>query len=295
MLDFRRSTPEDKQWIDEILKNSRHQGCVYTFAQTYIWAEKYNTQVCRYKNALLIKGGYDESYYMYPAGEYDIADVVDALKKDSEERGVDFAFAAVEHWQAQELGEAFPERFACEEERDSFDYIYLSSDLISLAGRKYHGKRNHISKFLRKHPDCSYEDITPENIEQCRDAARLWFEQNSEREGIGDELEAIERALDHFFEFEFIGGMLRADERIIAFTIGERLNSDSFVVHFEKALEGYEEAYTVINNRFAAMRLSDYKYINREEDMGIEGLRKAKLSYHPHLLLKKYYAYEVTC
>lgn len=294
MLEFERSNPQDKQWIDSVLKESRHMGCIYSFAQTYIWAEKYNTKVCRYKDALIIMGGYENPSYMYPAGDYDVREIIEVMRQDSRERGIEFRMEAIEEWQMEELSKAYPNGFEYTSERDSFDYIYLSSDLISLAGRKYHGKRNHISKFMRKHPDCVYEDITPLNISECESAAVAWFEQNSDREDIDQELTAIKRALEHFDELCMLGGMLKVDGKVVAFTIGERLNKDIFVVHFEKALKGYEEAYTVINNRFAAEHLSDYKYINREEDMGIEGLRKAKLSYYPHILLKKYRACEVT-
>ena len=293
MLEFKYSTPQDKQWIDEVLSKSRHMGCIYSFAQTFIWANKYNTKVCRYKDALLIMGGYEEKAYMYPAGDYDIHEIIEVLRQDSRERGIPFVIAAAEEWQMQELAQAYPDEFEFTEDRDSFDYIYLASDLINLAGRKYHGKRNHIAKFMRRYPECVYENINKDNLCQCVDAAKLWYEQNKDKEGLDQELAAIKRAADHFEEFGFVGGMLKIDGKAVAFTMGERLNKDIFVVHFEKALEGYEEAYTVINNRFASECLSGYTYINREEDMGIEGLRKAKLSYRPHILLKKYLVCEV--
>ncbi len=295
MLDFHTPTLEDKGWVDEVLAHSRHKGCVYTFAQLYLWAPHYGTKICRFGDCLLGTNGRQCCCYIYPGGRYDIAEVVAALREDARERGVGFGFCVVEDWQADELDSAFPGQFVREESRDDSDYIYNAEDLITLAGRKYHGKRNHISRFTREHPDWSYEPITAENTADCIEACHVWHDAQQPEapsdftsEGLVQERMIIEKALVEREQLGLNGGLIRCDGKAVAFTLGERLNSDTYVIHYEKALPGYEGAYAVINNQFAASELREYRYIDREEDLGLEGLRKAKLSYHPAIILPKF-------
>jgi len=295
MLDFHTPTLEDKEWVDEVLAHSRHRGCVYTFAQLYLWSIHYGTKICRFGDCLLGMNGRTCCCYIYPGGRYDIADVVAALREDAARRGVGFGFCVVEDWQADELDSAFPGVFERHESRDDCDYIYNAQDLITLAGRKYHGKRNHISRFTREHPEWSYEPITAENTAECIEACHIWHDaQHQEDEsletsqGLAAERSIIEKALTERELLGLNGGLIRWDGKVIAFTLGERLNSDTYVIHFEKALPGFEGAYAVINNQFASNELTGYRYIDREEDLGLEGLRKAKLSYYPEILLQKY-------
>jgi len=289
VLDFYTPTLADKEWVDCLLVGSGHRSCIYTFAQMYLWSLHYGTQICRYKDCLLIKSGIAEPCYIYPAGNYDIAQIIPVLEKDCAERGMSFGFCAAEDWQADELELAYPGRFSREAGRDDCDYVYNAEDLINLSGRKYHGKRNHISKFSREFPDWSYEAIDEVNAAECLEANRIWFEgQEEPSDSLVHESQIIERAIKERELLGLIGGLIRTDGKVVAFTLGERLNADTFVVHFEKALPGYEGAYPVINNQFAAHELGGYRYINREEDLGIEGLRKAKLSYHPAILLEKF-------
>ena len=289
MLDFHIPTLEEKEWVDSVLVGSRHRSCVYTFAQMYLWSVHYGTQICRYKNCLLAMSGIGRPCYIYPAGEYDIAEIVDVLEKDAAERGVKFGFCVAEDWQADELDMAFPGRFSRESSPDDADYVYNAKDMIGLSGRKYHGKRNHISKFNREHPEWSYEIISEANTDDCLEANRIWYEGQEElSDSLLHERQIIEIAIRQREILGLIGGLIRVDGKAIAFTLGERLNSDTFVVHFEKALSGFEGAYPVINNQFAAHELSGYRYINREEDLGIEGLRKAKLSYYPAIQVQKF-------
>ncbi|MBE6760033.1 MAG: DUF2156 domain-containing protein [Ruminococcaceae bacterium] len=289
MIDFHIPTLEDKEWVDSVLVGSRHRSCVYTFAQMYLWSVHYGTQIARYKNCLLSKSGLGRPCYIYPAGEYDIAEIVDVLEKDAAERGVEFGFCVAEDWQADELDSAFPGRFARESSPDDSDYVYSAEDLINLSGRKYHGKRNHISKFTREHPEWSYEPLSDANAADCLEAGMIWYEGLEEMsDSLAHEREIIQRAITRRDILGLKGGLIRVDGKVVAFTLGERLNGDTFVVHFEKALPGFEGAYPVINNSFAAHELSGYRYINREEDLGIEGLRKAKLSYYPAIMVEKF-------
>lgn len=290
MLEFHKPTMEDKKWIDDVLSTSRHRGDIYTFAQLLLWSPHYGTAVCRHEDALLITSGHSGEYCIYPAGSYDIHEVMELMKQHFDSRGLPLVIVAAEEWQRDELMEAFPDRFVAEESRDDFDYIYNAEDLINLAGKKYHGKRNHISKFTRAHPDWRFEEVTDETCEECIAMAARWREMNDDGEdsGLSDEFNAISLALRSRRELGLSCGLIRCDGQVVALSIGEPLNADTFIVHFEKALPEYIEAYTVINKEFAARFAAGFRYINREEDLGIEGLRRAKLSYYPEILLKKY-------
>jgi len=289
MLDFHTPVMEDKPWVDEVLAGSRHRSCVYTFAQMYLWSIHYGTQICRYKDCLLAKSGIASPCYIYPAGEYDIAEIVAVLEQDAAERGIEFGFCVAEDWQADELDSAFPGRFLRDSSPDDSDYIYNAGDLINLAGRKYHGKRNHISKFDREHPGWIYEPITADNTADCLEASDIWYSGQQEMsDSLMHERQIIEKALLERETLGLTGGLIRFEGKVVAFTLGEPLNGDTFVVHFEKALPGFEGGYPVINNQFARHELSGFRYINREEDLGIEGLRKAKQSYYPAILLEKF-------
>lgn len=297
MLDFHIPTLQDKQWIDEVLDGTEYFGCFYTFATLYLWREVYHTEVARCGDALLIRGGDAKvnRYYMYPAGKsYDICELIPLMREDAAAMGAKLIIACAEKWQCDELREAFPNEFSYEESRDEFDYVYLSENLINLRGKKFHAKRNHISRFMRNYPEWKYEDIDASNAVECINAASGWLEKalpdaaDDEKAELCLENSAIALALKYREELGIIGGLLRVDGNVIAMTLGEPINQRVFVTHFEKADTDYEGAYAVINNQFAANRLAEYEYINREEDMGIEGLRKAKLSYYPDILLDKY-------
>lgn len=297
MLDFHIPTQDDKSWIDEVLDGTEYFGCFYTFATLYLWREVYRTEVARYGDVLLIRGGDPEInlHYMYPAGKsYDIRELIPLLREDAAAMGTELIISCAEKWQCDELRAAFPDEFSYEESRDEFDYIYLSENLINLRGKKFHAKRNHISRFMRSYPDWKYENIDAGNVIDCINTASGWLEKalaeadEDEQAELCLENSAIALALRHRDELGIIGGLLRVDGKVVAMTLGEPINSRVFVTHFEKADTNYDGAYAMINNQFAANRLAEYEYINREEDLGIEGLRKAKLSYNPDILLDKY-------
>lgn len=168
-------------------------------------------------------------------------------------------------------------------------YIYTREKLATLAGKKLHGKRNHIARF-KDSGDWSYEPMTAENVEECRTMTYTWIHMREEKwnEEMNQEISVLHEAFDHMQELGLVGGVLRRDGQIVAFSIGERLNSETFVVHFEKAYPDLQGAYPMINQQFVLHECEGYAYVNREEDTGDPGLRKAKLSYYPDILLPKY-------
>ncbi len=290
MLEFRLPELEDRAWLKPVLERSGHIGSEYAFGTMYIWRGAYHSKVCRVGDAVFRSYGKEALAYALPLGG-DLRTNVEIMMADASERGRDFRMTGLSQAGVQALEQAMPGRFTFVSDRDAADYIYLSEDLIQLAGKKYHGKRNHISKFERLY-QWTYEDLSPQNMDECMALAREWCKQYgcSKENGLDKESCALRVTFDQFGELGFIGGMLRVDGKPVAFTIGEQINGEAFVVHFEKALGDYTGAYTMINREFCRRRLGAYRYINREEDMGLEGLRKAKLSYYPAILLEKYIA-----
>lgn len=183
----------------------------------------------------------------------------------------------------------YPDQFEIEYNRDLADYVYESEKLATLSGKKLHGKRNHINKFKLEHEDWSYETLTEENLEECFEMALKWRNDNGceEDEEKNAEMCVTMNSLRLFKELELTGGILKVDGEIAAFTIGEPICDDTFVVHIEKAFADIQGAYPMINQQFVSHECQNYQYINREEDTGAEGLRKAKLSYRPVFLVEK--------
>ncbi|MBO5852877.1 MAG: DUF2156 domain-containing protein [Clostridia bacterium] len=174
-------------------------------------------------------------------------------------------------------------------ERDNFDYIYKREDLANLTGKKYHSKRNHISAFSKKY-NWTYEALDQTNIDEFLAFSEKWYFDRADAfdEGLAAEQKALKKILYSKEEIKFKGALIRVDGKIVAVTLGSPINSNVFDIHFEKADAEYQTAYAVINREFALRELGDYEYINREDDLGIEGLRRAKLSYKPQILLEKY-------
>lgn len=186
----------------------------------------------------------------------------------------------------------YPDAYKYTPSRNSYDYIYTVEKLTKLAGSKLHGKRNHINNFLKAWPDYIYEPITENNRADCLTVARAWMERHrdvspehaSEYEY---EYQIIQESLLHMHELNMSGALIKIQDTPIAFTIGEPLSVDTFDIHFEKADENIQGAYPLINHEFVSRQLQDYTYVNREEDLGLPGLRQAKLSYVPDILYEK--------
>ncbi len=168
------------------------------------------------------------------------------------------------------------------------EYVYRTSDLIELRGKKYHSKRNHISAFIRKYGG-EIEEYSPKYRDECLKLQKNWAKGKdfSERE-IEEEYVSVLNALDNYAELGFKGCVVKVGGEVAAFSFGERINGDTAIIHIEKADSNYDGIYAFINREFAANFWSDATYINRAEDMGVPGIRKAKRSYHPAYMLDKY-------
>lgn len=288
MVEFRNLELSDREWINERLKKSDFKSCDYSFANNFIWQKPYGIKFADINGFYCLKNEYS---YTYPAGGGDVKPVIEELIKHSEENGEKFVLRGILKSKVTLLEEIFPDRFEFSTDRGESDYIYLADKLVSLSGRKLHGKRNHIARFKDRF-DWRYEDITKDNIAECESMSHEWYKLYSEEkdESINKEAMAVKSAFANFFELGLYGGLIRADGRVIAFTIGEPLNSDTYVMHIEKAFAEIQGAYPIINQQFAEHNFGGFLYVNREEDMGDEGLRKAKSSYYPEIVLDKYTA-----
>lgn len=281
---FHTPTLDDRVWIREVLDGVPFMNCEYGFGNMFLWAEVFDTKVARFKDFLLMRSG---TAYLFPIGKGDVAEVINYLADYANAHGEALKFVNVTKSVRELLEKYFPDRFDFIENRAFADYIYSVEDLMNLSGKKYHKKRNHLSNFKKKY-NWSFEKITLSNLHECYEMYEVWMKnKGAEDDENYDEYSAVKRAFDNFSELDFVGGAIRVDGKIEAFTMGEALTDETFCTHIEKANTDIIGSYAAINNEFAINCLSSYKYVNREEDMGIEGLRKAKLSYYPAILLEK--------
>jgi len=295
MIDFRQLTVSDKKWIDELLRYADYRGAEYCFTSLFIWEEAFLSRCARYKDFLVLMSGKgDDTRYLYPAGRGDKKEVIEALMADASERGVPFVLIGISNETKLELEELFPGKFSFKPVRNSFDYIYESEKLISLAGKKLQPKRNHINHFIST-PGWSYEEITPANLSEVVDFTKEWCKDIDcgKDQSLCLESAAVFKCLANYNDMDLKGGILRVDGKIVAYTIGEQLSSDTFIVHIEKAFASVRGAYPMINKEFVAREASGFKYVNREDDAGDEGLRNAKESYIPAFMLEKYAAFVI--
>ena len=285
MLDFREIKLEDKEWIKPLLSFSGYRGCEYTFGNNFLWSEFFKIKVARYKDFYLVQSG---DNYFYPAGKGDISEVISILRLHCREQGKPLCFASSPKSGMELLKEIYDDGIYVIENRDFFDYCYNYTDLATLVGKKFHSKRNFINRF--ENNSWSYEEITSDNIYDCKQVLQQWYEENKENDDISmrQEIEVANKGLDNFTQLDFMGGLLRVEGKPVAFTYGECINADTFDVHVEKALSMFDGSYPMINKQFVSRLSPEYKYINREEDMGEENLRKAKLSYHPVFMEEKF-------
>lgn len=286
MLKFKNTEIGDIEIFKRYIGFSGEFSCESAFVNLLVWQSAYNNMWAEEDGQLIIKSGKgEESSYRLPFGN----DFLKGIKLIREYSGEEYPdFWVQEGKRLDNFKAHFGDKYTFEESRDAFDYIYLRSDLADLSGKKYHGKRNHISAFSKKH-DWEYKPITPDNIEEVKLCAEKWYAENADREDkyLRCESRGVETVLDNMELLNVKGGAIYADGAVVAFTLGSQISREIFDIHIEKALSDYAEGYTVINREFART-LDGYKYINREDDMGLEGLRKAKLSYKPTILLKKY-------
>ncbi|MEG1737182.1 MAG: phosphatidylglycerol lysyltransferase domain-containing protein [Odoribacter sp.] len=290
MIAFKSVTPGDRELLASYIFPGDRRDSNLSVASLCCWQFLNCSSYAVCEGQLVIRFCFPDigTVYTFPAGEESGKKVIFTLVRQAKEEGLPFYLYGVLPDMQQVLDRLFPEVFEYRSNRDHFDYLYLRRDLAELRGKDYQPKRNHINKF-RKSYDYRYTPMTKEMVADCMVVYHQWCEERrcSEDEGLGFEQRALIYGMEHFSELALKGGVLWVEGKMIAFTFGAMVNHDTFGVHAEKALMAFEGAYNVIHQEFATHLPSSVVYLNREEDLGIEGLRRAKLSYRPIRLLEK--------
>lgn len=291
MLEFKQLTLEDKSLFDKYIKPYTFNTCEYSFTNLIIWRKGCDIQYTIYKDVLIIKKkGFDGSiYFMQPIGytKDTLKEVVDVLTEYSIVNNMKYVFRDVETDFINTLKIIYTDKFLIEEDRDNSDYIYNSSDLINLSGKKYHGKKNHYNNFI-KNNEYRTESLSAKVIEDCIKAAETWYINNNSQGYLLYELNGIKELFNNSEKLDYIGTAVYVNETLSAFSIGEKMNDSLAIIHIEKANPDINGLYTFINRYFIENYFSDVPFINREQDLGIPGLRTAKLTYKPVRLEVKY-------
>ncbi len=297
----------DREAMQAVTLHSGRRNCNYTFANLVGWKFLFDTEVCVLENAVVLRYTFDgQRSYMVCTAEELSMELIEALFDDSDG---DLRLMGLEDSQVEQLSNLkaplssprlggstdaktyLPQSgevrrgLSVEPVRDQYDYIYRRTDLATLRGKHLDSKRNHIHRFRAEHPDFEYRPLTPELFDECRRLTEIWQEFKAASDTINAEHRVMETIFSNWDALGMTGGSIFVDGRIVAFTYGSAVTTDTLDVCVEKADRHVEGAFAIINQQFAEHLPEQYIYLNREEDMGIPGLRQAKLSYHPEILL----------
>ena len=294
MIEFKRLTPNDREAYQALLFADSTRGCEYSFANINIWGRQ---RIAFLHNRAILFSQYDRiSLYPYPVGAADVKPALEAIIHDAAKRGIPCRLASMNQADCQTVEALYPGKFQFHTDRDHFDYVYAIDDLAELTGKRYQSKRNFANRFAANYPEHQCLPIDETTIPAVQSMVEQWFDDRLKIAPDSDfllEKVALNRAFAHLQELGLEGLAVMMDGKCIAMTLGSRLSADTFDIHFEKALDGYDGAYAFINRSFARHLRETYpelRFLNREDDMGIPGLRKAKMSYHPHHMVEKYWA-----
>ena len=293
-LAFHPLTLSDRESMQAVTLPSGRRNCNFTFANLVGWKFLFGTEVCVLENAVVLRFTFDgQRAYMVCTSEAMPQELIESLLDDS---NGNLTLTGLEDSQVAQLSTLNSQLSTnIEPVRDRYDYIYRRTDLVALQGRHLDAKRNHIHRFRAEHPDFEYRPLTPELFDECRQLTEIWQEEKNENDNDNENdkrnetMKAEHRVMETIFSnwdaLGMIGGSIFVEGRMVAFTYGSAVTTDTFDVCVEKADRHVEGAFAIINQQFAEHLPEQYIYLNREEDMGIPGLRRAKLSYQPEILL----------
>lgn len=290
-LQFKRLSIDDAPLLVPLLENSGYNGCEFAFSTLYMWRHFGRNTYALSGDTLFLASREPEITFSAPVGG-DFCAGIERLRAYAHDRGIPLRLYGSPENLTDRLERYFPGQFDILPSEPDDDYLYNTADLTQLSGKKYHGKRGHIAAFSKRY-DWQYEPLADNNLADVLAMAEEWYRSRGElTESLKAEQEGVDDVLHHREPLHVRGGLIRVGDRVVAFTFGAPVSPQEFDIQVEKALPDFAEAYTVINREFAAHALQDFAYINRENDVGLEGLRKAKLSYHPARLIKKYHCIE---
>ena len=280
-------TIESKDSIEEYTKN-RYEICDLSFTNLFLWSFGEDTEYEIENNVLTIRSFYKgKEYYFMPLPKEETTENIEEMKRKINkliDKKVPIHYFN-EYWY-EKLKDDFP---CLKEKRDYEDYIYSFESLSTLKGRHYSKKKNRVANFKRNY-DFVYESITKENIHEVIKFQKKWFDlySDSNEEILRNENTGILEILNNWDKLNIKGGLLKVNNEVIAYTLGEKITQNTVLIHIEKALIDYVGSYQAINMFYLEKEWENIEYVNREDDFGDEGLREAKMSYKPLYLLKKY-------
>lgn len=294
MIEFKALGLEDRALLLPFTNAKNRHIADTNFTNMFMWRHAREISYAIVQNQCIIQTQYPNMnpFVFYPLGDGNKKPIIELLLKHYAHLGLPLEFASMQKHECEELEGEFGDMFEIEPRRDRFDYIYHTHELIELAGRKYHKKKNHLNRFYLQYPQTQFEPLSSANAEELRAQNNAWYAHaNADDKGLYFENLGINDALRYFDTLGLQGGLLRIDGEIVAFSFGEEIGAKSCaLIHIEKANIAFNGAYQAINQALLKHLFPQTLYVNREEDLGIEGLRKAKLSYQPAFLLEKYYA-----
>lgn len=294
-LVFKSFALEDKALIDSYTKPWNLQCSDLSFANLFIWGADGKMEYAEKNNVLYIKLEFKgvPVFLWAPIPKYGVEvdyrkavyEGIDYMKK----RGVEPTYRSVWTVFKDKMLTACPELFSMPTDI-AWDYVYTRESLATLKGKKLHGKRNHINKFLSKYPDYEYRRLDKSMIADCITLYDHWMDEKTgeDAQEMVDERRSVELALQNMDALGLTGGTIYIEGKLCAFTVGERLHPQMQLIHIEKGDTEYDGIFPIINQQYVLHECEDVELINREEDMGIEGMRKAKRSYNPVKMIEKY-------
>lgn len=281
----------DAPVISPLVAAAHGMGNDLAFANIYLLREKYKTQVA-VQGGFLFRhyGGHSRFQgYAFPCGLGDVAWALQQIEDDAAVRQRPCRFCLLTETEAALLQQLRPDTYDYTTDPGDADYIYHRSDLAELPGTIFHKKRNHIARFCRRYTNWHFEALTEDTLSDACAVAEQWYTaREDESPSLLHEQNAIRAALNHMHELSLTGGVLYVDDRAVAMTLASFISPDTADIHYEKCLPEFRDAYPIINREMA--HSLSCKFINREEDLNLPGLRQAKLSYRPTLLLRKFNA-----
>jgi len=295
MLEFQSIKPEDREKFTPYLAYAQGRGCEYNFNNLYLWGRQRATIM---GERLLCFSQYNrKSVYLFPVGPGPLKPALEAIMEDAHQRGIPCRISGMNEQDIRQVEALFPGEFTYHFDRDSFDYVYSVEQLAALAGKRMQKKRNHLNRFWKEHPNARILPITAQELTRVQQMVASWFALRERTDPLGDfamEKAAVSKTFSHWEALGMEGVFLEdKDGQILAMAAGSLLWEDTFDIHFEKALDIADGTYGAVNNGFAKYLQSKYpqlKWLNREDDLGIQGLRQAKLSFNPEFLVEKSWA-----
>ncbi len=299
MLELQEISIDKKEEINRFLNRRCSQNSEFTFTNLFMWRKSYDIRYVILDDMLCLMpqhiGGPRSA--TFPIGfinddgtERDIRPVIERLIDDCRERGFAPLLRLYDERTLQKLLDTFPGKFLISEDINNFDYVYRVEDLIKLSGKKYHSKKNHVNKFKSLY-SWSYQSLSQDDSQECLSLFDRWHENKGEEAfGLSEEREAVQELFRNWSFLDVRGGCIRVDGKMVAFSVGEPLCGKTAVIHLEHADTDYQGSFAMINQQFLEHEWQDFEFVNREEDMGIPGMRKVKESYRPAFMVKKYIA-----